>query len=470
MSTARLTVWDSMACERAFEAVLAVLARAGVEVKYEPALNLLRSAGAQVDGTRVRLEESLVAQALATVPRTSALKSRGRDGVIVLEDGAGPYYGTGPDCIYTRDRATGERRRGHLADVEELASFQERLPNIDFVMSMTLPDDADTDVSQFAAMLAGTRKPIVMSSAQSGEHLRPMYEMAGLCGEAESFACLTMSSAPLSHDADALGKVMVCAELGIPVISASAPSAGATAPCSVTSALVTGFAETISAMVIHQLARPGAPFVCGAGMAVLDMRLASDPYVTPECYLGMQASTDLCRHLGLPSWSYAGVSDAKLPDEQQAADCALTTILATLSRATLLHDVGYLESGMQSSYESLLVGEEIVSFARAFMQEVPTTVEMLAVDEIMEVGPGGNHLNRPFTRKNHRSFWRSRLFDHQVYDRWAAEGAKTLGARVRERVADIHAEPRAFELSTEVRDSVGAIASAAEEEWRSRGS
>lgn len=470
MNQARLTVWDEEACGRVHGAVLAVLSRAGVEVRHLPALHLLAEAGAKVDGSRVRLGEELVADCLDSVPRTSFVRSRESEEQIVLADGAGPYYGSGSDCIYTLDPETGERRRGRLADVEELAAFQEKLPGIDFVMSMALPEDAGSDVSQFAAMLAGTRKPIVMSSAQSGEHLRVMYEMAGLCGAADSFACLTMSSAPLSHDADALSKVMVCAELGIPLISASAPSAGATAPCSVTSALVTGLAETLSALVIHQLTRPGAPFVSGAGMAVLDLRLATDPYVTPECFLGMQAAADMARYYGIPSWSYSGVSDAKVLDEQQAADAALTTILGSLSRATLLHDVGYMESGMQSSFESLLLGHELVAFARSFMQELPTSDDMLAVEEIVAVGPGGNHLNRRYTRQNHRRFWQSTLFDHQVHDRWLAAGATTMGARVRRRVAELREQPRLFELAADVQAGLETLASTAEAEVLAGGS
>lgn len=463
MNEARLTVWDEPALERVHAAVLEVLARAGVEVKHPDALDLLAKAGAKIDGTRVRMDEKLVSTCLDSAPRECVVKSRGTEDRIVLADGAGPYYGSGPDCIYTRDPDTGERRRGGLRDVEELAAFQEKLPDIDFVMSMVLPDDVGSDISQFAAMLAGTRKPIVMSSAQSGDHLRPMFELARLSGEAESFMCLTMASAPLSHDADALGKVMASAELGIPLISASAPSAGATAPCSVTSALVTGVAETISALVIHQLTRPGAPFVFGAGMAVLDLRLATDPYVTPECFLGLQASTDMARHYGLPSWSYSGVSDAKMLDEQQALDAALTTMLGSLSRATLLHDVGYMESGLQSSYESILLGHDLISFARAFMQAVPVSDEALAVDEIVSVGPGGNHLGRPLTRKGHRSFWRSGLFDHQVHDRWAGDGSTTMLERVRRRVLEVREQPRPFQLSADVRRSMDKLCAEAEE-------
>ena len=97
---------------------------------------------------------------------------------------------------------------------------------------------------------------------------------------------------------------------------------------------------------------------------------------------------------------------------------------ATLSRATLLHDVGYLESGLQSSYESIYLGDHLVSYARAFMAELPVNDETLALDEIMAVGPGGNHLARPYTRRHFREIWQSDLFDTVVYERWRARAPR----------------------------------------------
>jgi len=95
--------------------------------------------------------------------------------------------------------------------------------------------------------------------------------------------------------------------------------------------------------------------------------------------------------------------------------------------------VGYLESGLQSSYESIMLGDHLVSYARAFMAELRTDDEALALDEIIAVGPGGNHLARPYTRRHFREIWQSDLFETTVYDRWRSEGSATLLDRLRQR-------------------------------------
>ena len=173
-----------------------------------------------------------------------------------------------------------------------------------------------------------------------------------------------------------------------------------------TATIVIGNAETLSGLVVHQLTRSGAPFVYGVGCGAFDMRTAVDVYGAPEHFLGNAAATDLARFYGLPSFAYAAVADAKTFDEQWAAEAGITAVLGALSRATLLHDVGYLESGLQSSYDTIVLGDELVGYARALLVEVGVDDEALALNEIDAVGPGGSHLGRGYTRQHHRETWR----------------------------------------------------------------
>ena len=289
-----------------------------------------------------------------------------------------------------------------------------------------------------------------------------MKDMAAMCGEARSFGCYAMPNPPLIHSEEALDKVPACAELDIPLVYAPAPAAGTTAPASMTATIVIGNAETLSGLVVHQLTRSGAPFVYGVGCGAFDMRTAVDVYGAPEHFLGNAAATDLARFYGLPSFAYAAVADAKTFDEQWAAEAGMTAVLGALSRATLLHDVGYLESGLQSSYDTIVLGDELVGYARALLVDVGVDDESLALNEIDAVGPGGSHLGRGYTRRHHRETWAPRLFDRATHDRWAAAGATTLKERVAARTQELRDEPRAFALEQAIRDRLQAVLAEAE--------
>ena len=461
MPSANLTFWGSDDCSRAHDATLTLLADVGVDVlQDEGSLRLFAELGADVQGTRVRFAPELVATALASAPREWALKPRGGDTEpLLLRDGEG-YFGTGSDCLYVCDPDTHGRRRAVLADIEGMAALVEKLPHMDFAMTMASPKDVDPvvdDVAHVAALLKGTRKPLLLTPI-NGRRLARIQQMAAIAGGKDSIIVYAMPSPPLQHDAEALSKVVACAELQIPLVYAPAPCAGSTAPRSVTATVLVANAEVLSGLVLHQHVRPGAPFVYGAGGGAMDMRtMNGDPYTLPEAVLALQACCDLARHYGLPSFSYAGNSEAKVLDEQWAAESALTTILGALSRATLLHDVGYLEDGMQSSYESIVLGGELVSYARAFLRELPLDDYALALDEIAAAGPGGNHLGTKYTRRHYREFWTSELFDDAGFERWSADGSRTLLERVRAKVARLRSEPRAFELSVGQHAALAAI-------------
>ena len=461
MNRATLKVWDDDACRRVHEASLTLLARTGVDVKDERARELCAAAGAAVDGRRVRLPSALVEQALASAPRAWTLRPRGGETApLELRDGAG-YLGSGPDCLYVSDPDTGERRRAALADVEAAARVVEALPNIDFAMSMALPADVANevvDVTQFGAMLRGTRKPIVVSSPFGGETLYTMHEMAAACGEAGSFACLAMSSPPLQLDDVCCTKALACADLDVPLVLAPSVSAGAQGPASLTACVAVANAEVLAGLVVHQLGKAGAPFVMGVGVGVMNMQSAVEVYNSPGVFLGNQAQLDLIRWYGLPSWHYAGHSDSKSLDEQWALELGIATILGALSRATLLHDVGYLESGLQSALEGLVLGDEVAGYARALLGELPVDDEALALAEVEAAGPGGNHLGTKMTRRHFRDFWRASLIDQSTYDRWSASGSATLLERVRARVAEIRAAGPSFTLDDDALRRIDALA------------
>ena len=400
MNAARLTIWNDDACRRVHEATLEVLVETGIEVKYAPAVEEFARAGAFVDGTRVRIPARLIEHALASAPRTSLLKPRGGETSPLALDAQHSYFGTGSDVLYICDPDTHERRRVLKADVEGMAALCERLLHIDFVMSMGLPSDvpqAVDDLAQVDAMVRGTRKPLLVAP-RDGHILGRMREMAELAGEADSFAIYAMPVPPLMFDEDGASKIIACARLGVPLIWAPAANAGTTAPASITSVVVVANAEVLAGLALSQIVKAGAPFVWGGGVGAMNMRTMVDVYSSANVYQGHQAQIDLARWYGLPSFAYAGHTDSKSLDGQWTAEAALTTMLGALSRATLLHDVGYLESGLQGSYESILLGDHLISYAKAFMSELPVTDEALALAEIDEVGPGGNHLARPYTR------------------------------------------------------------------------
>jgi trimethylamine---corrinoid protein Co-methyltransferase len=450
----RTTALDQESCDRLHAATVTVLERTGVEVQHEEALAMLAKAGARVDGTRVRIPGALVDEAIAAAPHEVQLSSRGgADAVgepLVLRSGQ-TYFGTGSDCLYISGPGARDRRPVTLDDVEQMAVLQEKLTQIDFVMSMAHPSQVPStyvDAAQFAAMLRATSKPLLMVTPNA-LNLDVMMEMATACGGAGSWGIYAMPTPPLVHGRDSVELLIGCARLGVPMAYANAILQGATAPASRAGFVIHGNAETLSGLVIAQLAAAGAPYVYGVAQGSMNLRTSSVLYAAPESYAIQQACADMARFYGLPSFGYGGVSDSPMLDEQWALEAGTTLLANALAGVTLLHDLGYLASGTASSYEAVVLMDQMVSWVKAYLGGVSLEQVDEAVEEIDAVGPAGTHLNRKFTRRHYRDWLTPSLLSQQPYDAWVAAGGTTLLERVADRTRELRSAERDFELGSD---------------------
>jgi trimethylamine--corrinoid protein Co-methyltransferase len=438
-------------------ASLEILERFGARLHHQDAVDLLQRGGADVsDGNLVRIPPSMVETAFATVPRRVVLYNRGGEPTIPLE-GQSCFYGPGSDCMNLIDHRTGERRKPLLRDVVEGTTVCDALSNIDFVMSMVLPADveqASADVYQMEAMLSRTTKPVINIS----------YELKGLIAAVEMAEVITggkeaLQQHPLltcyinvisgvNHNREALEKLLYLSERGLPALYIPASTGGVTSPITPAGAVALDNAGVLLGLVLSQLRREGAPYIMtGMQPSPMDMRTMVTPYTDPERGI-FQA---MARLYGLPAFGWGGVSDSKAVDQQAAAEAALTLLAESLVGGNLIHDLGYLESGLTFSLAQLVICEEIIGWIKAFVKGVEVSDETLALEVIAQTGPEGHYLNKDHTRRHCRELWYPRLFDHHDHKVWKDQGGKTLGQRAAERVDEILKEHQPEPLPDDVR-------------------
>jgi trimethylamine--corrinoid protein Co-methyltransferase len=427
-------------------AALEVLRRTGIRFHHEPVLEMLKAAGAFVtDGNLVRFPAALVEEAIASAPGRIIMCDRDGEAAVWLE-GTKVWFGTGSDCLNFLDPETGTHRRFTQADIVDGYHLCDALPNIHFVMSIGIPADVDADLAydvQMASMLEHTTKPLVFVTDDRASCQRAIDMAAAVAGgfealvEQQHILLYSEPSSPLQQSETAVDKLLLMAESRLPIVHSPAPLMGGTGPITMASGLAMSLAEILSSLTVHQLANRGAPFVFGAGLHHLDMRSTQICYGSPEFQLTKAAIAQLGRWYGIPTWGYAGCSDAKVLDEQAAAEAMLSVMMAKLSGANLIHDVGYLESGLTTSFEMIVLTDELVTLADQLMKGIEISDETLMLDEIHDVGPGGHFMDTHQTLARFRDFWYPRLLDRGRREQWLAVGGTTLGQRLNIRVKEI---------------------------------
>jgi trimethylamine--corrinoid protein Co-methyltransferase len=250
-------------------------------------------------------------------------------------------------------------------------------------------------------------------------------------------------------------KLLFAAEKGIPAMYTPCPSSGATAPATIAGMLVQSLAETLMAVVLTYLRKPGMPLIMGGVTTVMDMATTTYSYGAPELSLASAANTDISKWIGLPMFSTGGVTDSKVLDEQAATEMMTSLFYAYLSGAALIHDVGYADSGTNGTLEALVLNQELIGMVRQFGKGINTDEEHLALDLIDRVGPGGEYLTQDHTYDHWREWFMPKLQDRTDWETWLAEGSKTMLDRVREETDRIleayEPEPLDEQLHAELR-------------------
>jgi trimethylamine--corrinoid protein Co-methyltransferase len=156
-------------------------------------------------------------------------------------------------------------------------------------------------------------------------------------------------------------------------------------------------------------------------------------------------------------FSLAGASDAKLPDGQAAAEAALTILVDALAGGHLVHDSGYLESGLTGSLAQLAICDEIIAWARRVLAPVPVDDETLALDLVDEVGIDGSFLDTEHTLEHYRERWYPTLFERYSHEGWQARGGQSLLDRAAARVSELLAAHRPPEIDPAAAQAIRAV-------------
>jgi trimethylamine---corrinoid protein Co-methyltransferase len=439
--------------QRVLDEALQLLLEPGVKVQSEAARELLAAAGARVDGARevVRIPETAVRQAVATVPREFCLYDvEGK--AAVRYGGDHVHFDPGSAAVNVLDPETGHRP-AVTADLVRLVQVAEMLPQYDAQSTAVVCSDVAQeigDIYRLYLLLLYSGKPIV-TGAFSYRTTQAMIEMLALyAGGRAPLAQKPRAvfdvcpSPPLIWSEFGAHSLMELAQAQVPAEIVSMPLAGVAAPVTLIGSVVQHAAECLAGITIHQLARPGSPIVWGGAAAILDMRHGATPMGAIETAMIDLAYVQVGKSLDLPTHTYLGASDAKVVDTQAGLESGIGTILAALAGVNMVSGAGMLDFLNSFSVEKLVMDAEIIAMARRLLQGIHLHTETLATALFAGIDFKGDFLKQRATRQ---LFGKEQHLPSPVIDRgsiraWQAAGSPDIFARSQLRVADLLADYR----------------------------
>ena len=410
---------------RIHEATLKVLEKTGVWFKDCPeAHELFAENGCRIEDGRVLFPPELTTDVLASVPDRSTLSpffpGLGYAQPISVKQGE-THFGLIGNAYYIYDHEAGAHRACLETDVADKLLILDSLANFEYDCCNLFTESqrgiGEPVVQSYSALADCTRflRQWVCARAVSGRKKLPLGNrnccpeesrlttlghaiLEGvdateyLLRERSNFPWVNPTS-PLQYKADE-ARAMIRAAQDEKAWNQVSPEVmmGGTGPVTMAGALVQHNAETLSGLILTQLARPGSPFIYGCVSAPMDLRNAEISQGNLETALINAAVVQIADHYGLPTRISPGNSSARKPGARALAETAVGLYMGAAAGGNII-TTALLDSTLMLSYEHMVMVDELINQIRSITGGIATDVDSLALDAIAQFGhPGGDYL------------------------------------------------------------------------------
>jgi trimethylamine--corrinoid protein Co-methyltransferase len=422
-------------------------AEVGVQFDHPDAIAYFRDAGQTIVGETVHFDPGFLRAQAALAPSTFRLRARNPERSLDI-GGDSMVFGAvnGPPFFRRGD----ERRDGTIDDLEDLLRLVQVTDVLDTPgRNMIEPNDVPLDVRHLVRGLASIRLTDRVwageaSSTFAAEDCLRLAEIvfggaAAIADEPVLFANCNVNS-PLLFDTRMIEGILAYAAAGQAVIITPFLLMGAMAPVAVPAALVQQTVEALAGVALVQLVRPGTPSVLGSFLSTTDMKTGSPTFGGPESAMGLYASGQIARRIGLP-WRAGGgtLTASPIVDFQAGFESFNTLSSAFMAGANVVwQSAGWLEGGLVTSPTKLVADCELLDLLLHQFTPLEVNESTLALDAHIEVGHGGHFFGAQHTLERFRDcFWRPTVATTDNHDRWTKGGSLDHSQRAERRVDEL---------------------------------
>ena len=345
---------------------------------------------------RLRMSREVVKKAIESSNRNLVLHGQEPKHDLHVT-GSRVYFATAGAAVMIADPVGKTNREALAQDLYDMSRISDTCEHIHiFQRTNVLCDIKDNyamDLNTAYNSVMGTTKH-VGSSWTEAHHLEKTLKLLHLiAGGEEAWRARPFVSQsncfvvpPMKFAEESLECLRIAVEGSMPVLLLSAGQAGATAPACLAGTVSQAWAECLGGLVYVNAIKPGAPAILGTWPFVSDLRTGAMSGGSPEQGILSAACAQVGQHLGLPTGTGCGMSDAKLPDFQGGAEHASNVAVAALSGANIIYEsAGMYASLLSACPESLLMDNDVLGACMRMVKGVTVNEETLAFDVTKDV-------------------------------------------------------------------------------------
>jgi len=440
--------------QRIHEETLKILSEIGVRFMSPKALKLLADNGAIIDRENMvaRIPPAMAAQALKTAPKSFVLGARNPAFNFNMPSAFTGYTLDGA-ATFAIDFETGVRRPAITKDLIASLKIFENMPLGAIVWPNVVLNDIQlnaVDVTTAFISLINSSKHIQHELHRREEIPYLIEGLAAILGSEDEikkrkiFSVCYCTIPPLTHDAEMCEACLELVKYHIPILPYPMPACGSTGPASLYSDIAVANAESLSALVLFQVAEPGTPIIYGNAAGIMNFNSGSFLEGAPESTLINGSLGEMARFYNLPGTQAGCLTDSKSPGVQAVMEKLTSALPLVLSGVDVINGIGELETSQLLILEQIVVDHEIARICKRMKDGVDVCDAKNYFEDIANVKPGGHFLMEPSTLEACHSaeFLMPDLFDRNPYDQWLALGKPDVYPKARKKVEEILAAPQ----------------------------
>jgi trimethylamine--corrinoid protein Co-methyltransferase len=383
----------------------------------------------------------------------------------------------GGACIEVYDLERQSTRQPRRQDLVNLVRLGEAIPEVGAVgnpVTYLMEDDGspvDPRLQRVktAALIARYTRKAGPTEVWNGKELKYLMELGEIVrGSRQAYLanpCFVTAKetiSPLILDEAAGEVLLLLAENGLPCTLIPMPVSGGSSPLTMASNIALGNAEILGVFCALRAACPTANCAGGIISGILDMRSGAAVFGAPESVLQDLGLAELHERLYGFDFGVGGYVDAKYPGEQVAIEVmGRFGLLAQSGRFNV--PVGLLNGGKRFSAEQALADIEIERWILESQKSIHVTPETLRVDQIRNVGIGGNSLLEEHTREYMRkNVWYPFLMDRTLPASDGLDRARDMFSNASGKVREILSRPDLYEADSDQCRAIDEVVRAAE--------
>lgn len=421
--------------------ILKILEQIGLQVEHSGLLGRFGDAGWPVDmsAQRVRFPASRVEEFLAALPKVD-WSTRVPQLVVRGDTFSSSYY---------VDPVDGGIREWTQDLFDSYFGFIRKLSGIGSYYLMgcpwTVPSGQEPiherlNAWRMGATPAGSLHPF--SSSEAIWDLTQAYAEIRGAEPKDVFSGVCYLISPLRFSAEECRQYCHWTDKGMWVDIGSMPTAGTSTPVTLAGHVAVAIAEQIALAILKAVVTGNAYLTLSPLLGATDMRTMMRPYGRPELPIANGMVASLARKYGVGCFGHSGLTDAKVPSEEAAAQKCITALGTLLSGSDAFYSVGGLSMDELYSPVQALLDVEIVGALKRFEHEFDVTDESIGFDAIAEAGPGGMLLAHEHTVEHFRGeYMEPGLWQRTMLSSWRQQAVKSDQEKARALAVEMLAEP-----------------------------